>query len=71
VDPLNAAARARLAWRLRHSGKACRSCGEVLPLGAFGRDSRNPDGLLSICNNCKSTANRAAYRRRKQPQDDD
>lgn len=55
---------ARLAWRRARSGKICSTCAEAKPLAAFGRDSRERDGLNRACKLCKSARNAEAYRRR-------
>lgn len=55
---------ARLAWRRSRSGKTCSTCEEAKSLGAFGRDSRERDGLNRICKVCKAARNAAAYRRK-------
>jgi hypothetical protein len=55
----------RLAWRRARSGKACSKCEEAKPLSAFGRDSRERDGLNRVCGSCKSAVNAAAYARKQ------
>lgn len=55
----------RLAWRLRRSGKHCSRCDTEKPIGDFSRDSREKDGLRRYCRKCGSSANAAAYQRRK------
>lgn len=52
---------ARLAWRLRHSGKTCDRCDEDKPLADFSRDSREPDGLRRYCRKCA----KESYARRR------
>lgn len=49
----------RLAWRKRRSGKECARCGERKPLSAFGRDTRERDGLHRLCRGCRSTVREA------------
>lgn len=44
----------RLATRQASAGKTCASCGIEKPLSAFGRDSRNRDGLHRVCRLCRS-----------------
>ena len=56
---------ARLAWRLRRSGKHCSRCDTEKPIDDFSRDSREKDGLRRYCRECGSSANAAAYQRRK------
>lgn len=57
---------ARLASRIRRSGKHCsRCCDTEKPIGGFSRDSREKDGLRRYCRECGSSANAAAHQRRK------
>lgn len=63
-EELAQAALARLAYRRRHGGKECDRCRVTKPVGAFGVDSREPDGLLRICRKCVALRDAAAYRER-------
>ncbi|WGH21592.1 hypothetical protein SEA_ASCELA_69 [Arthrobacter phage Ascela] len=59
AEALTAQALARLAYRRRHSGKACDRCRETKPLSAFSKDVSRPDGLMRYCRACRSAAYRA------------
>lgn len=43
--------------------KTCNRCKESKPLGMFGRNGSSPDGLYSLCKECRART-AAAYRRR-------
>lgn len=53
-----------LARRQAGAGKVCGACGEKKRLGAYGRDSRERDGLRRTCRACISARDAATYRRR-------
>lgn len=58
AEELTTQALARLAYRRRHSGKHCPSCQQDRPISAFGRDSRERDGLNRICKTCRNSYER-------------
>jgi len=44
--------------------KICRTCGETLPLTAFGREKRYKDGYSTECKSCKNERNGEPKRKR-------
>jgi hypothetical protein len=34
--------------------KKCSKCGEILPVENFHKDSNSPDGIRTVCKNCRS-----------------
>lgn len=45
--------------------KICKKCGRELTLEAFGKSSRNADGLQDYCKECVNKQQRDDYARRK------
>ena len=45
--------------------KRCPKCGQVLPLSAFGKDSRNADGHARYCKECLKVVNNARNHRKQ------
>lgn len=46
--------------------KRCSRCKEIKPITEFGRDSRNKDGLLIYCRDCKRAMNASQSEYRKE-----
>jgi hypothetical protein len=57
---LIAGALRRLAERQAEAGKVCATCGQLLPLSAFGADARRTNGLKSACRACLALGRRSS-----------
>jgi hypothetical protein len=48
-------------WNTKHDLKACRYCGNVLPVDSFDGGDKRAGAITCECRNCRSTRNNLAY----------